>query len=267
MAKISLKTGRVYGHIVSTPDHRDHVFSAPAPALTENLQTTALPQTVANVDLRPKMPPVYDQGNIGSCTGNSISASIEYERKMQKFTDVMPSRLFIYYNERLLENTVNSDAGAQIRDGIKAVNKYGVCPESEWPYIENRFTIKPSVQCYTDALKEMVLSYAAVPVDLTQMKAALSAGYPIIIGIAIFESFESDAVAKTGIVPMPKTTEKCLGGHCMLICGFCDQKQQFIVRNSWGTSWGDKGYCYIPYSYLTNPQLGSDYWIIKSVKS
>lgn len=204
---------------------------------------------------------------VHNCTANAIAGAIEYERIRQKLTDFVPSRLFIYYNERLLEGSVASDSGAMLRDGIKVVNKYGACPETEWPYIESQFAVKPSVKCYADALKDLVISYSSVPQNLTQMKSVLASNYPITVGITVYDSFESDAVAKTGMVPMPTQTEECLGGHAVLIVGYDDTKQMFIIRNSWGPDWGLKGYFYIPYAYILSSQLACDFWTIKQIKS
>jgi C1A family cysteine protease len=174
----------------------------------------------------------------------------------------MPSRLFIYYNERAIEHTTKSDSGAQIRDGIKSVNKQGVCPESEWDYNISKFTKKPSKNCYADALKDKVIQYASISQDLILLKSCLALGFPIVFGISVFDSFESDEVAKTGIVPMPQKSESSLEGHCIKSVGYDDSKERFIVKNSWGTSWGDKGYCYIPYEYVLNQGLASDFWKI-----
>ena len=247
-----------YGWRRDLPDHRDHLYAAPIEYLT------ALP---SSVDLRSQCPSVYDQGNLGSCTSNAISAAIEFDCKKQSLPDIMPSRLFIYYNERAMEGTVDSDAGAAIRDGIRSVNKLGVCPEAEWPYIIEEFTVKPSAKCYTDALKDRALSYQRVTRNLNQMKACLASGYMFVAGISVYESFESDEVAKTGIVPMPSINEQLLGGHAICIVGYQDAKQQFTCRNSWSSSWGDQGYFYLDYQYLLNSDLSSDFWVIKVVGS
>ncbi len=243
-----------YGWIHDLPDHRDHMYSAP--------QVAILPSTV---DLRPSCPPVYDQLSLGSCTSNAIAGAIEYDQIKQGKTPFVPSRLFIYYNERAMEGTINSDSGAMIRDGVKSVNKLGVCPESEWPYDPPKFTVKPTAKCYQDALLCKAFSYQRVARVLNQMKGCLASGYPFVFGIAVYESFESDIVAKTGIVPMPSVDEQMLGGHALLAVGYDDTHQRFIVRNSWSESWGDKGYCYISYNYLMNKGLASDFWTIRVV--
>jgi C1A family cysteine protease len=252
MSKRSIR--RVYGWHRDTPDHRD--------MKVEHLHLSALPPSV---DLRPVMPAVYDQGDLGSCTANGIAACMEHQYITQKLPDAIPSRLFIYYNERAAEGTVHSDSGAQIRDGIKAVVKYGDCPEVEWPYIVSKFTHKPTEQCYIDAKKNVVESYSAIAQNLPTLKSTLAQGYPIVFGITVFSSFESDEVEKTGIVPMPAHNEEDLGGHCIVLAGYDDTKSAFLVRNSWGSDWGVGGYCWMPYAYVTNPNLASDFWVIKLV--
>ena len=226
----------------------------------------AVPEALPpSADLRPQCPGVYDQQSLGSCTANAIAAAIEFDRKKQGLSDIMPSRLFIYFNERVMEHTVFSDSGAMIRDGIKSVNRQGVCPESEWAYDIAQYATRPPSQCYTDALKDRALSYQRVQRNLGQMKACLAGGYPWIFGFTVYESFESSQVAATGNVPMPSQDESVLGGHAVVCCGYQDDKQHFIVRNSWGDTWGDNGYFYMPYAYLMNRQLSSDFWVIKSV--
>jgi len=246
---------RIYNWRPSVPDFRDLKFEP-------KLDVAALP---SKVDLRPECPEVYDQGQLGSCTANAIGGAFEFELLRQKITDFMPSRLFIYYNERALEGTVRTDSGAQIRDGIKVTIKQGVCPETEWPYIITKFKNKPTRKCYTDALKNIVNQYQNIPQVLLNLKSCLAQGSPFVFGISVYSSFESQTVADTGIVPMPDKSEKCLGGHAVCCVGYDDDSQRFIVRNSWGASWGQKGYFTIPYSYLTNTGLASDFWVINSV--
>ncbi len=246
-----------YGWLPDLPDHRDLTYAAPAKILAK------LPP---KMDLRKNCPPVYDQGQLGSCTANAIGGAFEFELNKQKAPDFMPSRLFIYYNERAIENTVNSDSGAQIRDGIKTVNKLGVCPEKIWPYNTSEFTQKPHAVCYTDALKHQVISYQRIITDINHMKGCLAEGYPFVFGFTVYESFESSAVAQTGIVNLPQKKEKVLGGHAVMAAGYDDASQRFIVRNSWGINWGQSGYFTMPYAYLTNPNLADDFWTIRLVE-
>ncbi|MGA8147027.1 MAG: C1 family peptidase [Gallionellaceae bacterium] len=254
------KTSRIergYGWLPDVPDQRDHLYAAPVAYIAK------LP---ASTDLRSKCPPVYDQGQLGSCTANAIGAAIQFERHKQKFRpDFVPSRLFIYYNERVMEHSVNSDSGAQIRDGIKSVAKQGECTEKEWPYVIAKFASKPATACYRDATKYKAVQYQRVPQILNQMKGCLASGYPFVFGFSVYTEFESDSVARTGELDMPGPKEKLLGGHAVMAVGYEDKTQRFIVRNSWSAKWGIKGYFTMPYSYLTDSNLADDFWTIRLV--
>jgi C1A family cysteine protease len=202
---------------------------------------------------------------LGSCTANAIGGAIEFDRMKQKLTDFVPSRLFIYYNERLIEGTVNSDSGAQIRDGIKTVASQGVCPEPEWPYDITKFTTKPPAKAYKDAGTDRAVSYQSLIQDLNQMKGCLASGYPFVFGFTVYESFESAAVANSGHAPMPAPSERAIGGHAVMAVGYEDANQWFVVRNSWGRGWGLAGYFTLPYTYLIQSGLSSDFWTIRIV--
>jgi C1A family cysteine protease len=246
-----------YGWIPDLPDQRDHLYAAPVVHLAK------LPP---KVDLRGKCPAPYDQGELGSCTANAIAGAIQFDRMRQKLkSNFVPSRLFIYYNERVIEGTVQSDSGAQIRDGIKSVAHNGDCPEKEWPYDIAKFAAKPAAGCYKDALKYKALTYQRVVQTLSQLKGCLASGYPFVFGFTVYESFESDAVAKSGAVPMPAPKEKVLGGHAVLAVGYDDSQQRFIVRNSWGKTWGLQGYFTMPYAYLTDNNLADDIWTVRVI--
>jgi len=238
------------------PDPRDHRFKITAPQELPSL-----------VDLRHLCPPVYNQGNLGSCTANALGAAYQYEQIKQGRNNFVPSRLFIYYNERVLEGTVNEDAGAMIRDGIKTMVKDGVCPESMWLYIESKFTQKPCSCCYKKALENQVLEYLRLsPHTIYEVKHCLAQGYPVVFGFTIFESFMTQEVARTGIATMPIPNDSMIGGHAVMAVGYDDSKQSLIVRNSWGAEWGEKGYFYLPYGYVTEPNLSADYWTIRLVE-
>ena len=219
-------------------------------------------------DLRALMPDIYNQGHLGSCTSNAIAALIESDLKRQELFDFMPSRLFIYYNERDLENTVGEDSGAQIRDGMKTINNLGIAPETYWPYSDSNpgpFSEKPPATAYQEAKKNVVTSYARVDQDEMAIKNCLSSKKPIVFGFTVYDSFETQAVTDTGIVPMPKNGENILGGHAVLIIGFDDTTRRFLVRNSWGTNWGDNGYFTMPYEYVLDSNLSNDFWTIDMI--
>ena len=247
-----------YGWLPDLPDQRDFLYAAPMAVLR------ILPP---RVDLRSHCPAVYDQGALGSCTANAIGAAHQFEQMRQLSTRAFqPSRLFIYYNERVLEGTVNEDAGAQIRDGIKSVVRQGVCPETQWPYVIARFARQPAAACYEEALEQQVVSYRRLQPLLAQMKGCLASGFPFVFGFSVYESFEAESVARTGRVPLPKSGERVLGGHAVLAVGYDDATQCFTVRNSWGKTWGAKGSCFMPYAYLTDPNLAADFWTIRMVE-
>jgi len=246
---------RGYGWQKDLPDQRDYAYAAPTPG--------PLP---AKVDLRPACPPVYDQGQLGSCTANAIAGAIQFDRLKQKLADFVPSRLFIYYNERVMEHSVASDSGAQIRDGIKSVGVQGDCPETEWPYNPAKFKTKPAAVYYTDALKYKAVSYQRVTQTSGQLKGCLASGWPFVFGFTVYESFESAAVAKSGHAPLPGSGESVVGGHALVGVGYDDAKQWFIVRNSWSADWGMKGYFTLPYAYVIGADLASDFWTIRVVQ-
>ena len=246
-----------FGWIPDLPNAQDFLYAAPEQILT------TLPK---KVDLRSKMPTVYDQGQLGSCTANAIGAAYEYEQVREGLADFMPSRLFIYYNERAMEGTAETDSGAMIRDGMKSIAKLGVCTETTWPYDVTKFTEKPPQAAYTEAKKHQALVYRRVLGALHQMQGCLAAGSPFVFGFSVYESFMSPAVARTGEIPLPPRDEQLIGGHAVLAVGYDDKIQRFIVRNSWGKGWGLKGYCTMPYGYLTDPQLARDFWVIHMVE-
>jgi len=214
------------------------------------------------VDLRDKLPVIYDQGNLGSCTANALSYCFDFVDD----TSFYPSRLFLYYNTRLLDKNINQDAGSTLTQGIRALERYGISSENTWPYIINRFKIKPCDASYNEGTKHKVLNANRVAQTLASMKGCLNQGFPFVTGILIYSSFESTLVSKTGNVPMPNTKrEKLLGGHAVTCVGYNDIRGVWIMKNSWGSLWGDRGYFYLPYPYLLSKTLSGDLWQITKV--
>lgn len=249
----SAKRKLSYGWIPDLPDNRDKIYGSvrKVPA--------SLPPAV---DLRPTCSNVEDQGDLGSCTGNALVGALEFLEKKDNVNYIELSRLFIYYNERIIEHTVSSDSGAQIRDGIKTLAKQGVCSEKCWPYNISKFADKPGHSCYKDASHHKITSYYRIQ-TLDEMRTCLADGYPFVFGFSVYESFESEEVAQTGIVQMPQPNEDQVGGHAVLAIGYDDSAKRFTIRNSWGEEWGMKGYFTIPYDYLASNNLADDFWTIR----
>lgn len=251
-----------YGWRRDLPDPRDHLYSAPV----------ALRIPPQHQIPRKSMPPIYRQGRLGSCAAQAIAAVIQFERMRQGliYNRRVPSRLFIYYNERSIEGTIGSDAGAQIRDGIKSVASQGVCFETganAWPYTIASFRKSPPRGCYQAAVKDRIVSYSRLVQTVDQMKLCLATGFPFIFGFTVFESFTSAVVKRTGKAPMPAVGERPLGGHAVVATGYDDNRERFLVRNSWGSAWGRRGYFTLPYAYLTHPGLAADFWTIRLFQS
>ena len=246
--------------------------SAPVRKYTLTVERGVAPERVKNfsiryrtapkVDLRSKIKIMYDQGNIGSCTANALCYAYVFNA-----STFSPSRLFLYYNERVLDGgDYTIDDGSTLSQGINALETYGVCKESSWAYITNNIAVKPTKQAYDEGIKNEVLMASRVLQTMDSMKGCLISGYPFVVGFEVYSSFESSAVATTGRVPMPNTaTEQLLGGHACICLGYDDSKNVWIMQNSWGTGWGDKGYFYLPYAYLTSPSLAGDMWRILKV--
>jgi C1A family cysteine protease len=242
-----------YGWHPDLPDQRDQLFS---------MVYGVAAQLPSSVDLRSKCPPVENQKQLGSCTANALVGALEFLEVKDGVPFTNLSRLFVYYNERVIENTVSSDSGAQLRDGIKTLAKQGVCPEKMWPYTISKFKNKPTQICYKNAAQHIILSYQRIQ-TLKDMKTCLAAGFPFVFGFTVYESFESPPVAKTGILPLPARHEKVVGGHAVVAVGYNDADKTIVVRNSWGSSWGQKGYFTMPYDYITNSKLAGDMWTIR----
>jgi len=251
-----------------------------------DLTTNPLP---SQVDLRDKMPPIVNQGGVGSCTANALSGVFSHRVRLQAVAagKVNPpyfngSRMFLYYNERDVNpyttGDTNRDSGSTLVAGVNSLKTKGICDESLWTYVDNgaKYKQKPTPNCYVAGLQHTVTQSYNVVQTIDSMKQTLAAGNPFVVGIAVYTSFENDikvtgdpskGIKGTGMIPMPKpSTEQMLGGHAIACVGYDDQRQVWIMRNSWGTEWGDQGHFYLPYAYLTDPSLSSDMWIITATK-
>jgi len=247
-----------FGWVRDDRDDRDHRYVAP-PEILRNLPR--------RVDLRPHLPPVYNQRQFNSCTANAIAAALEFDEIRQGARKPKtPSRLFIYYNERAIEGTVGKDDGARIRDGIKVIAKQGDCPEELWPYRRRNLNLRPPRECYLLARHYKAVEYQRIGHKLDELKSCIASGYPLVLGFKVFESFEGEKIRKTGQLGMPKRQEKAVGMHAVLAVGYKNSKGWFILRNSWGDKWGKKGYFTMPYEYLLDPELAHDFWTIRVVR-
>jgi C1A family cysteine protease len=240
-------------------DPRDLLFRA--------IPSVPLEKLPKQIDLRPKMSIVEQQGGVGSCTANAAVGALEYLKRdkltkkflwWKTFRDL--SRLFVYWNTRELEGTADSDSGASIRDTIKALAKFGACYEKTWPYHESAWADIPDPECFKEAAQYRAKVYYRAESRLEVLNA-LSQNLPVEFGAVLYESFNS--VRGDGVVPVPKVGELQIGGHAMLIAGYDLDGQHFLVRNSWGTGWGLGGYCKIPFDYFTFGSRVDDFWVIK----
>lgn len=246
-----MNQARRYGCIPGTPDPRDRVASI--------FQAQRIPSVFR---LPGWFPPVYDQGQTNACTAHAWAAAYAFQHWKETSQISRPSRMFIYYNERLLNGDTSEDAGAQVRDGCKALAKYGSIDESRWPFNHHDLFTQPPEDAYDAAAGHAVTVYERIPQDRAQLQAALLDLRPVVFGMAVYRSMETDEVARTGDVPIPSRNEMLLGYHCVLLEGWDDRSQRYYARNSWGASWGRAGSFTLPYEYVENKDLAMDFWTI-----
>jgi len=246
---------RKYGWKPELPDFRDFKFK-------NTFSVSNLDNLPKSINLQEYCSKVENQGSLGSCTANAIVGNLEFLsiKNNLNFEDL--SRLFIYYNERLLEGTINEDSGAYIRDGIKSLVKFGVCNESVWPYSISKFKDKPTDEIYNTAKNNVISSYYRLN-SLEEKLKCLADGYPFIFGFTVYNYFESAEMSTTGILKMPTNDERPLGGHAVLAIGYDMNTKMILVRNSWGNAWGLNGYFWMPFDYINNYNLSDDFWTIR----
>ena len=238
-----------YGWRPDLPDHRDILYSSGKPDLS------SLP---TEVDLRRgPIADIKDQGNLGSCTGNGWAFLIETMAKRHGDYAGPVSRLWVYYHERIFDNALLEDNGAQIRNGAKVLASQGVPLESVWPYDINRFAVLPSAEAFRTAVLHKLPGYRRI-VSTSECKHALASGFPVVFGFTVYQSFDE---ASHGAAPIPGPNERVEGGHCVVRVGYSDRKKAWLCANSWGTDWGMAGYFWLPYAF-DSMGLCDDFWTV-----
>lgn len=209
--------------------------------------------------------PVYDQGQLGSCTANSASVCFLHEvAQKHPESKFNPSRLFLYYNSRAMRGWEKEDSGAIIRDVFKSMNVDGICSEFWCKYRINRFDKKPSIFAYSNAKKHMAIVYASVEKNIERLKQTVFSGACVSFGFNVYMNFqEGNWDSSDGIMPFPSGTN--IGGHAVTIVGWSDLRKCFLIQNSWGTNWGQGGYFWMPYAFMVSNET-SDFWCIEQIK-
>jgi C1A family cysteine protease len=230
----------------SLPDDRDYIY--------KNDSTEVLRESV---DLREWDTIVESQNSLGSCSANAITNAYELcvnRMYPEYFTHL--SRLFLYYNARVEYGIIEEDEGMFLKDGLKSLSKFGICTEELWPYNPENFTVQPTEECYEDAKKRKISKYQKL-ISIYYMTQVLNYNKPVVFGMQIYDSF-MNLNDRISTVTFPSRKEKSLGGHAMCMVGYDLNKKLFLAKNSFGTDWGDKGYCWIPFDYIR--QEGYDIW-------
>jgi C1A family cysteine protease len=252
---------RKYGWKPQVPDHRDKKYG----------YTFSKQDLPRYVDYRHLCTVIEDQGQTNSCTGHGTTSAMELrfnlatrEGKTVFKDSLFLSRMFVYYNAR--KQSIFGrvyDQGAFIRDAVKGAFKIGVCLEEVYPFAIADINKKPTSAAFLNAPKHKLQEYLAVE-NLEELKLSLANEHPVVFGFTVYPSFELESTLKTGIVPFPSQDEKPIGGHCVYACGYDDQNQWVICGNSYGETWGDKGFFYLPYSFFEKG-LASDMWSIVTI--
>ena len=271
---------RGMGWLPDWPDIRDYTpeHALVAPLLAKARLRTPRKRLPAAADLRAWCPPVEDQGRIGSCTANAGVALVEYFERRASGKHVDASRLFLYKATRNLAK-LRGDSGAYLRSTMGALVLFGVPPEEFWPYAEGSFDEEPPAFCYAFAANYRTMSYFSLdppgtkPAALIEgIKTYLAGGVPSMFGFTVYNSI--DQAGADGAIPFPGAKEKVSGGHAIVAVGYDDAKKirnrekgaketvgAFLIRNSWGEGWGDNGYGWLPYDYVS-AGLAEDWWTL-----
>jgi C1A family cysteine protease len=206
-------------------------------------------------DLRYGNPLIFNQSSLDSSTANAVCILFKHVEQDETF---IPSRLFLYYNSSDNKKLKTRS----IRDTLKSIAKTGVCPENKWPYNVKKSKTKPDDVCYMHAYFHKSIRYSRIYQRADQLERSIALGnHFIVFGIQVFEYWKH--VKENGKIRMPYPDDKALPPHTVVLCGFNKNTQMFIIQNSWGIEWGDRGFGYIPYSYILNRLLAWDFWIIQ----
>lgn len=259
---MSLKQRRNFGWLPDLPDHRDLLLHGRPPRDNEGptrIDLTGLHQFN-----------VYDQGYLGSCVSHAVASAIEFSHSQRPNDPDVPdfleedrkfpvSRLFMYYEARKAFGMETVDSGAYVRDVMRVAYNIGAPRESGWKYSEEKFADKPPRRSYKYAPYHKISSYKSVAVNVAEVRGALMQELPVVIGVCVFDSFYDNP---DGDIELPRSRDEFYGGHAVLLVGYDDSTRRFKFLNSWGQSWGRAGYGTLPYSYVSDPGLGDDYWVL-----
>lgn len=274
-----MKTNPEYGlgWLPDHPDFRDHTLEhdsvqailTKAKSVAVKAPRAGLP---ASADLRAWCSPIEHQGQLGSCTAHAGVGLVEYYERRAFGHHLDASRLFLYKVTRNLLHWTG-DEGAFLRTAMKALVLFGVPPEEYWPYQVSRFDDEPPAFCYAFAQNYQSIQYYRLDPPrtsssrlLTQIKQTLAAGFPSMFGFTVYTSI-AEAETNGGKIPFPRKNDQDDGGHAVMAVGYDDQmkigkeKGAIMIRNSWGTSWGEKGYGWLPYAYV-EVGLADDWWTL-----
>ena len=234
--------------------------------LAPKLQVMASERIPSRIDLRGHCTPVEDQGKIGSCTANAVVGALEYHQVVAGHEIVDLSRLFVYYNARRLGDSEQQDTGATINHVMAATLAYGACPEHMWPYQNAMWKTRPTDDCYAAARQYGAVHFARTALG-PDCKAAVASGLPVVFGISLPGQMLMVEGAQTGRIQKPiGGWLEGGGGHAMLIVGYDDTRNAWLVRNSWGTSYGEQGHVWIDYEVMAHYAWPSEYWTIGEIE-